>query len=125
MVRYRLWPETIAAIRENLNTDPDQPLCFVSERGGKLADTDTGKSLLSESWVRMFKKSGIPNGRSHKHLRKTGCSAIANNRDFATVKILYLGNVDQSIAAHYADANNLLDEALDWLRGEVLDVSEG
>ena len=125
IVRYRLWPETISAIKENLNTDPDQPLAFVTERGTVLADSDNGKNILSEAWGKMFKLSGISNGRSHKHLRKTGCNTIANNRDFATVKILYLGNVDQSIAAHYADSNNLLDEALDWLRSQVLEVAEG
>ena len=137
IVCYRLWPETLALLRQFKSDNPDhvllnqdgQPLNRSeirnrvdkkrarSERDGeKLRRTDA----IHLSFKRVLKKAPTIRG-AFKMLRKSGTTLLEKNPEHARFQYLYLADVPKGIAAkHYAGADQEgFDRALEWLREQI------
>jgi integrase len=122
-VRYRLWPETLALLKEYRSDDPKHLLVTKSGRawvhkefkGGKFVETDSIRTLYS----RHARSVGVT--MSLKHIRKTSATMIDRETKSFDHRIatLFLGHSPRSIKdRHYSrPAEDVLDEAVKWLRG--------
>jgi integrase len=128
-INYKLWPETIVALREGRSSDPE--LWFLTEAGlplkeSKIVGTKESKwSALTRQWQRWQESGDVPN-KPPKGLRKTSATLIESK--FPGWEETFLGHAPTTIAGrHYVvkdgQPNPDFDRALDWLREQLL-VSE-
>jgi len=123
-VRYRLWPETLRLLKQE-RSDNDSERVLLNESGkplwhesvdddGKLTKMDNVRS----AFARLQKKTKI--NKPLKSLKKTSASLIRSHEGYASLESLFLGHAAQSMSdRHYAQApQTLLDEAVNWLRGQ-------
>jgi integrase len=127
IVNYKLWPITVKALQENMSehktlfftTDENNPLV-----SSKVVDTKfSGWDTISKKWDDARKAKTIPN-KKLKFLRKTGASLIGQNPKYAPLVHLFLADKNKSIAwTNYIVLEGQpiagLDEAVDWLGGEL------
>ena len=123
-VSYKLWPETLELLtyewsgddtgRVLLNRD-GFPLWSERYKDGKYTKTDN----IRNAFARLAKKKDIK--KSLISLKKTSASRLRNNDKYNSVRSLFLGHAEVRIAdQHYAEnPKELLDRALEWLRGEL------
>ena len=118
IVTYKLWPETLNLLRR-----------FASEEGEYILTTKEGKPIYRDNIVGGKRKkvdlisrayNYVDTNISFKMLRKTSASLMADDQRFASVASQFLGHAPATMAeVHYlAATDNLLGEALDWLRGQ-------
>ncbi len=125
VVSYRLWPETLdllvqernsAGIGRVLLNEDGRPLWEErSDSRGKYSKNDNVRNAFD----RLRHKLKI--SKPFKSLKKTSATELAANKEFRSVRGLFLGHAPSGIAdRHYAQApTELLDEALLWLRGRL------
>ncbi len=124
-VSYKLWPETLALLREHLSAAPE-PRALVTKSGQPWVWTETtlaGKKRKSDNVATIFnnlkKRSGMTGvDKSFKVFRKTSATRIGNKERFASLRILFLSHKPQEMAdIHYVKAGRKsLDRAIMWLR---------
>jgi integrase len=125
-INYRLWPETIQALKENRSDDPE--LWFLTEDGlplknSKIVDDRESKwCVLGKQWEE-WKKAGIIPKKPNKGLRKTGATLIEGK--FPGWEELYLGHAPTSVAGKFyvvkeGQINPDFDKILGWLRTQLL-----
>jgi integrase len=121
VVIYKLWPETLALLRQEMATEGEKAL--LTSNGKELvqqtwrADGSVSKNDTTHSaWVRLQDSAGI--SKPHKLLRKTGATMLNQNNEFARFHSLYLGHSPRGMAEkHYAQADRAgFEKALEWLR---------
>jgi integrase len=124
-VSYKLWPETMELLEAEKH----------GSGKGRVLRNRNGTPLWSESWSEGGKYHKIDNVRSSfdrlrttlkldksfKCLKKTAATELAASKEYRSVRSLYLGHAPGNISdRHYAAApNELLDEALGWLRTQL------
>lgn len=124
IVRYQLWPATLALLQQERSDDSSRVLLTrdgrplkteVIQDNGKLKKTDVVRLAIN----RLAKKSEIK--FTLKTLKKTSASLLRGHRSFQGLESLFLGHADRSIAhRHYTQApQDLLDEAILWLGQEL------
>lgn len=120
VVTYKLWPETLALLKEHrsggervLLTEKGNPLVSYQLKDGKLSRYDA----IQSSYNRMG-KGRLP----LKHLRKTSASLLAQHPSFKFYANHFLADSPKSVAdRHYVVPSDAeFFDALDWLRGQVL-----
>jgi integrase len=125
-INYKLWPETIAVLKEYQSDHPE--LWFLTEDGlplkeSKIVDDRESKwSALAQQWE-SWKESGDVPKKPQKGLRKTGATAI--EATYPGWEQMFLGHAPTSIAGkHYVvkdgQPNPEFDRIMDWLREQVL-----
>jgi integrase len=123
VVIYKLWPETLALLRQEMATEGEKAL--LTSNGKELvqqtwrADGSVSKNDTTHSaWVRLQDSAGI--SKPHKLLRKTGATMLNHNNEFARFHSLYLGHSPRGMAEkHYAQADQAgFEKALEWLRDQ-------
>lgn len=126
-VEYVLWPETLALLAKFpsqhseyvLTSATGTPLWRDEIRGGKRSKTD----LVHVQWNR-----GRGEGRATKPpiplkaLRSVAATILEGHKDYGRFTSLFLGHSPASIKdKHYAaPPQALFDEAILWLRGQIL-----
>ncbi len=126
---YKLWPETIAALKATKSNHPE--LWFSTEDGNPLrtsklkADGSMTSiwSVLATQWTR-WRGAGLVPNRPLKGLRKTSSTAIENG-PYKGWEQLFLGHAPETVAGrHYVVRTGQpipeFDKALDWLRDQFL-----
>ena len=125
-VNYKLWPETIAVLKEYRSSHPE--LWFLTEDGLPLkeskivGDRESRWSALARQWER-WKASGDVPRKPQKGLRKTSATAIEST--YPGWEETFLGHAPTSVAGrHYVvkdgQPNPEFDKIMDWLRMQVL-----
>lgn len=117
---HKLWPETVAAIAKArqqsgewvFRTQDGNPLVWLNET----TRMDSVRSAIQKVTRKLEIK-----GKAPKHLRKTGATLIAKQYGNAVAQ-QYLAHSPTTMAEQaYIQADHTkLDEATDWLRGQVL-----
>jgi integrase len=131
VVRYRLWPETLALLKECrhagnpvlnargaprvLLTTEGKPLTAYWLENGKERRYDTIQSLYST----LKREAGSQ--KPMKSLRKTAASELATHPSYKFYVQYYLGHSPRSVAEqHYlVPSDEEFFEALEWLRGRL------
>lgn len=122
LVSYKLWPETLALLLSEKNSDCAGRV-LVNAKGGALwSETDDAArgyqktDNVRSAFERLRRKLKIE--KSFISLKKTAASELACSKEFSSVRGLFLGHAPTTVAdQHYAKAPGpLLDEALSWLR---------
>lgn len=112
--RFKLWPETIEAIRAAMRqrpiakNDEDDSLCFLTTHGKPVwweATKETGEVYMCDNIAKAFKKlceaCGITrSGRGFYSLRRTFETVAGATKDQVAVDYI-MGHVDESMAAVY------------------------
>ena len=123
-VRYRLWPETLSLLEKDRSSETERLLVTKSRQpwvrkefqAGKFVECDSIRTLYS----RHARRQGV--GMSMKYIRKTSATLIdrETKRFDERIATLFLGHSPRSIKdRHYSrPADEILDEALEWLRGQ-------
>lgn len=123
--RFRLWPETITAIREAMRQRPiakddaDDPLCFLTSHGKPIwwqSARENGTTYLCDNVSKAFSKLAVQckvkrADRSFYSLRRTFETVAGNSKDQVAVDLV-MGHVDDSMAAIYrqgVDDQRLID----------------
>jgi hypothetical protein len=119
-ITYDLWPETVALLEECRSTHPT--LALTTERGTTLwearqnGDKTSYKDLIAQQW----KRSGaiIP----HHAFRSIAANTLDTHKDYARCSTWFLAHSPKSMKEkHYvAPPPELFDEAMAWLRKEIL-----
>jgi hypothetical protein len=137
-VRYKLWPETAALLERHRSGDPEHLLVTKSGqawvrkefKGGEFIETDSIRTLYSRHARRVGIKISL------KYIRKTSSTLIDNakiefdgmelRRFDERISTLFLGHSPRSIKdRHYSrPAEDVLDEAIEWLRGVYFPAKE-
>lgn len=120
-VTYRLWPETVALLRQYmaadgphalLNADGKPWIRYTPKADGKVSETDG----IRQWWDRVFKRAGV-RYRSFRSLRQTGASGLESDHRWQGIVTYYLANTRTDVTGRYARPSDaLLADALDWLR---------
>lgn len=122
LVNYKLWPETLALLESEKNSDRAGRV-LVNAKGGSLwSETDDPTrgyqkiDNVRSAFERLRRKVGIE--KSFISLKKTAATELAGSKEFSSVRGLFLGHAPTTVAdQHYAKApGQLLDEAISWLR---------
>lgn len=121
VVTYKLWSETVALLRKFKATHPvwmltskDNTPLYESRQNDD--GTTPKKDLVSKQWKR------IPLPMPFKAFRTIGATLIESHPVYGRFTSYYLGHSPKSIKdKHYAAPGaDIFNEAMDWLRGEVL-----
>ena len=123
-VSYKLWPETLELLTHEWSGDDTGrvllnrdgfPLWSERYEDDKYKKTDN----IRNAFARLTKKTGV--NKPLISLKKTSASRLRNNDKFNSVRSLFLGHAEVRVAdQHYAEnPKELLDRALEWLRGEL------
>lgn len=122
-VSYKLWPETIALLREHINTEGELALTTHSGQPWVWDDTVDGKFTKSDNVASIFSnlkaKIGLKGkNKSLRLFRRASPSALESNPIYRNVKQWFLGHKERELAdERYAKKEqSQLDEAIDWLR---------
>jgi integrase len=105
--RWKLWPETVAAIRQNLAERNPQQLAFLSIAGNPLVEVNDRcrRDVIKQAWAPLLKKAGIANPLGFKFLRKTGADRIKKLGGLE-VSEMYLSHAEANgMNRHYANRN--------------------
>ena len=123
-VTYRLWAETLALLDRFKSDDPE--LWFVTERGTPLVTgwIEDGKprkkDLISNTWQnwKAIHKCPIPLCK----FRSVAATALESHPHYGRYTSYFLGHSPISLKdRHYAAPSQaVFDEALEWLRGELI-----
>jgi hypothetical protein len=125
IVTYKLWPETLARLKEFKS---DHPVYFLTSKAGTplvesryMGGNDVRhKDLISKQWRGQDgqAKRGVP----FKAFRSVGATELEGSKDYGRFSNLYLANSPKSIKdKHYAaPPEELFAEALGWLRTKIL-----
>jgi integrase len=123
-VTYRLWPETRELLRQFRSS---HPVYFLTSKAGtplyesrQVGEDVRHKDLVSKHW--RGKDGRAKRGLDFKAFRSIGATELESHRDYGRCAVLYLAHSPKSIKdRHYAaPAQELFDEALTWLRGQIL-----
>lgn len=134
--RFRLWPETIAAIQAAMRQriipkdESDDPLCFLTSHGKPVwweAVKETGEAYTCDNITKMFTKLCVKckisrSGRGFYSLRRTFETVAGGTKDQVAVDYI-MGHADESMAAVYRQGiedQRLIDVGLhvhSWLFG--------
>jgi integrase len=112
--KFRLWPETVEAIRQAMTTRPlpkngsHDPYCFLTSHGMPVwweTTKDTGKTFVCDNISKRFTKltasSGLKrDGRGFYSLRRTFETVAGGAKDQPAVDAV-MGHADESMAAVY------------------------
>lgn len=112
--RFRLWPETVEAIRAAMmkrpiaKNDDDDPLCFLTSHGMPIwweVVKESGETSIRDNITAMFTKlcetCGVSrSGRGFYSLRRTFETVAGATKDQVAVDYV-MGHVDESMAAVY------------------------
>ena len=135
--KFRLWPETVEAIRQAMKTRPlpkndsHDPYCFLTSHGMPVwweTTKDSGKTFVCDNISKRFTKltasSGLKrDGRGFYSLRRTFETVAGEAKDQPAVDVV-MGHADESMAALYRQGvsdERLIDVAdfvHDWLFGK-------
>jgi integrase len=127
LVSYLLWPETKALLDSYPRLHPEFVLC--SKNGSALWrwDMQGDKPVRVDNITKQWRDSRGKKGEKRptiplSKLRSIGATLLESHPQHARFKTLYLGQAPATIAErHYAAySQTLFDEALSWLRGEIL-----
>ena len=120
LVSWKLWPKTIQLLKKFRSNDPERvlinengkPLVFSTVVDGELKRCDN----IRLAYMRVCKRLQIK-PKLLKLLRKTGATALANHKDFATLDSLWLGHAPNTQAGQaYSGVDfKRLDDAVDYL----------
>lgn len=115
-VDYKLWPQTLAALRANRSDDPERVLLTAS--GGPWVAPHSDR--FSSSWGRFQRRmrgQGVEIPAS-KLIRKTSATLLESHEHFGRYYRYFLGHAPDSIAdKHYVvPSREQFDKAVDWLR---------
>jgi integrase len=126
VVRFELWPETLALLKEYksasaervLLTQSGQPWQVTEDRDGRLFHSDKVASNLK--WY--MRKAGIK--KPPKALRATAAQLLTNHATYKFYAQYFLGQAPDSVTGrHYTRPSDTeFWEALGWLRQQVLGV---
>ena len=124
-VSYVLWKETLDLLIRERSRD-DNPLVLRNENGQplwqELRGTD-GKfkkmDNIRNAFQRLREKTGIK--KTLKSFKKTSASRLRDNSSFASLERVFLSHAATSMSdKHYTKVpQNLLDEAVRWLRDDL------
>ncbi len=125
-VNYKIWPETIDALREACSSDPE--LWFLTEDGLPLKESkivgnkESKWSALTRQWQRWQESGDVPD-KPQKGLRKTSATLIESK--FPGWEETFLGHAPTTVAGrHYVVKDGKpspeFDLVLDWLREQLL-----
>lgn len=129
-INYKLWPETLANLRECKSNHPE--LWFLTEDGlplkeSKIVDDRESKwSALARQWEGWKQSGDVPGKKPQKGLRKTSATVIeAMHPGWEQT---FLGHAPTSIAGkHYVvkdgQTNPEFDRIMDWLREQLFLVN--
>ncbi len=112
--RFRLWPETIEAIRAAMRqrpiakNDEDDPLCFLTSHGKPIwweAVKESGETYMCDNITKSFTKlcetcKITRAGRGFYSLRRTFETVAGDSKDQVAVDYI-MGHVDETMAAIY------------------------
>lgn len=130
-VTWPLWPATYDLLKKHLSSD--QVLALTNEDGGplkseKIRGKDEAKAgkfakvdNIATAYYRLKIKHPDHTWRQLKELRKTGPSLFRNNPQFQSIRELFLGHTDKTVAdkAYAGAPMQLLAEAVNWLGKEL------
>ena len=124
-VSYVLWKETFDLLIRERSRD-DNPLVLLNENGqplwqelrgidGKFKKMDN----IRNAFQRLREKTGIT--KTLKSFKKTSASRLRDNSSFASLEQVFLSHAATSMSdKHYTKVpQNLLDEAIKWLRDDL------
>jgi integrase len=120
---WKLWPETLKLLKKFRTNDKSRVLLTETGRPLNVDELrEDGKrrrcDSIRQDYIRWCAKNGISKPPTLKELRKTGASLIAGKFTEAIAEE-YLGHRPRTVARkHYLAMT--LDDALAWLRQEVL-----
>lgn len=123
-VDYLLWPETLRLLRKERAESADGRL-LLNANGTPLWREGYGKKgkyqkvdNIRTAFERLRRKTGVK--KPLKSLKKTSATLLRGSGKFTGLESLFLGHAPQSMSdKHYAGIpQNLLDEAIQWLRGQ-------
>ncbi len=125
-VTYRLWPETLEALKANESSDP--ALWFLTGTGKPLwRDNGQGRDrtdMILSWWDHnrngTGKKADLP--FPFHALRSIGSTELEKHENYGRYALHYLGQSPKSIMdKHYkAPSQKVFDAAMDWLRVQIL-----
>lgn len=129
--RWALWPESVEILKAALKKHrkaPDQPL-LRTQKGRRLVYWNKNRNRMDavmQVWNRLTKACDLyKNGKSFKHLRKTGSQIVRNlkGREFAEA---YLAHAENGVGTHYHrfDRWKELDQAILTMREELSQMFE-
>ena len=126
VVNYKLWPETLALLREHrakgdvvLVTEDGNPLVRYWLEDGEMRRYD----CVQAAWTRLAAKMGLRKMRlGLKHLRKTSATLLGTHPQYNFFANHFLADSPKGMAdRHYVKPNDAeFFDSLDWLRGEIL-----
>lgn len=128
VVRYVLWPETLALLGQFrqksgplvLRNSAGAPWVHrVRGQGGKYTNTDA----LGLRFSRLLEEVGVKEkGKSFKTLRATSASFLGNSETYRPYGSLFLGHAPDSVfEGHYLlEDCKVLNEGIGWLRQQVV-----
>lgn len=125
-VSRKLWPETLALLREHASDDPirvllnklGRPLVEVTDSGEKVNRTDTIAKAMARLRKRMKRKAPI----TFKKFRATAASKLGEHPEFRPYCQYFLGHSPGTVAdKHYvAPSQAQFDRATEWLREQFI-----
>ncbi len=127
VVTYRLWPETLALLKNHRAEDGE--LALTTEEGNLLVRywVEGGKmrryDCIHSAWTRLAAKLGAEKMRlGMKHLRKTAASILGQHPQYKFYNTYFLADSPRHMSEkHYAKpSDEEFFAALDWLRKRVL-----
>jgi integrase len=123
IVTFKLWPETLSAIKANLSDHPT--LAFTTDNGNPLVNETIGSDgivkrhdAVHSIWFRLSKHAKVDT--KLRQLRKLGATIL--KRKFPHFVDHYLSHAAGRVSdQHYAATHQEgFDDALAWLRSEIL-----
>jgi integrase len=125
---YKLWPETIAALKEFRNRDLSikgdcgKPLVLTTDTGGRLVQSGRCDNIRS-AYRHLVRKAGLTCAKPLKALRKTMATLIGRYPPARGVFVdHFLGHSPRSMAARHYNrlSSREFFRALRWLRRVIL-----
>jgi integrase len=131
VVTYKLWPETLALLKEHRAREGDRVL--LTEDGNPLVRywLEEGEmkryDCIQAAWNRIAWKKGKKKNRlGMKHLRKTSASLLGQHPQYKFYANHFLADSPKSMAdKHYViPSDEEFFQALDWLRGQLMQTEQ-
>jgi integrase len=122
-VEYKLWPETLALLGRFQSNHPG--LFLVSMKGTPLVSTvydSEGEAHLKDMVVQQWRRYAADLPIKLKNFRSIGATLLEEHPVYGRYASHFLGHSPKTIAGkHYvAPSQKNFDEALDWLRGQIV-----
>jgi integrase len=125
VVSYKLWPDTLRFLKENLSSDP--VVALTATGGGRWVvkafrgegDRVRRSDGLAAAFERLKERCGITgHHKSFKVWRKTSATKLKSHSVYRSLVPHFLGHSPQNISDHHyaQESQALLDEAVVWLQ---------